>query len=72
MTKEFEIFEAIGDKTACVAKMTAALKFISHTTVETEKKAFSAVGLYITRLRTRLSDKSVNCLSFLRAYFKSN
>ena len=34
------------------------------------EKLETAVGLFITRLRTRLSDKSVNCFSFLCAYFK--
>ena len=65
ITKEFESFEATGEKTANITKTSAALESIPPTSVEVER-AFSAVGLFIMRLRTRLSDKSANCLSIFQ------
>jgi len=37
--------------------------------VEAEQ-AFSAAVLFATKIRSRLSDQSVNALSFLRSYYK--
>ena len=34
-------------------------------------RAFSAVGLFITKLRTRLSDDSIDDLSILRSHFQA-
>ena len=70
ITREFEISEVTGEKTVNITKITAALESIPPTFVEAER-AFSAVVLFITRLITRLSDKSIKCLSFLHTYFKS-
>ena len=70
ITNELQIFDAAGEKTANISKITAAFESIPPISVEAER-AYSAVGLFITRHRTRLSDECVNCLSFLRAYFKS-
>ena len=70
INNEFEIVDATGEKTANITKIPAALESIPPTSVEAERD-YSAVGLFITRLRIRLSDKSVNCLSLLRAYFYS-
>ena len=50
MTKNFEIFEATGEKTASIAKKTAALESVPFTSVEAET-GFSAMGLFITRHR---------------------
>ena len=70
ITKEFEVFEATGVKTAKITKTAAALESIPPTSVVAER-AFSAEGLFITRHRTRLCDKNVNCLGSIRAYLKS-
>ena len=67
IAKDLDIFIATGKKTANKTQITAVLDSIPPTSVEAER-SFSAIGLFITRLRTRLS---VNCLSFLHVYFKS-
>ena len=42
---------------------------IRPTSVEAER-AFSAMGLFATRLRTRLSDVCLDALVFMRQYYK--
>ena len=44
-------------------------KIYPPTSVESER-AFSAAGLFITKLRTRLSVKNIDALCFLRNYYK--
>ncbi|GFW12392.1 uncharacterized protein TNCV_816451 [Trichonephila clavipes] len=51
-------------------KLCEALKTSPRTSVEAER-AFSAAGVFVTKLRTRLSDKSINCFCFLKCYFKN-
>ena len=34
-------------------------------------RAFSAAGLFVTKLRTRLDEKTINALCFLRGHFLS-
>ena len=64
----FNIFEATGEMTMTIKRLFDALKSIPPTSIEAER-AFSAVGLFITKLRTRLTDKSINNLSFLRNFY---
>ena len=64
----FNIFEATGEMTMTIKRLFDALKSIPPTSIEAER-AFSAVGLFITKLRTRLADKSINNLSFLRNFY---
>ena len=45
------------------------LMSIPPTSVESER-AFSAAGLLCTKIRSSLSDKTFDSLTFLRAYFK--
>ncbi|GBN06068.1 hypothetical protein AVEN_185285-1 [Araneus ventricosus] len=47
-----------------------ALKTIPPTPAAAER-AFSAAALLLTKLRSRLSDKSIDCLCFLKSYFKN-
>jgi len=61
------IFEATGQRPAYLEKVYNAIKSLPPTSVEAER-AFSAAGLFITKLRSRLSDDSVNLLCFLRKY----
>ena len=64
ITKEFlRQLEKTNQDNSCIR--------IHATHICQSRKSFSSAGLFITRLRTRLSDKSVNCFSFLHAYFKS-
>lgn len=48
-----------------------SLLSVTPTSVESER-AFSSAGLFCTKIRSRLSDKNLSTLLFLRAYFKTN
>lgn len=69
LSKELDIFEATGERTQNITLLLDALKTIPPTSIESER-AFSAAGLFITKLRTRLSDRSVDTLCFLRSYYQ--
>ena len=56
---------------ATIEKIIDAQETIPPTSVESER-AFSAAGLFITKLRTRLSVKNIDALCFLRNYYKKN
>ena len=64
---ELDVFEATGQQTANITLLYESLKTVPPTSVESER-AFSAAGLFVTELRTRLSDSSLDHLSFLRSY----
>ncbi len=70
LSKEFDMFNLTGEKTANLHNLLEWLESVPPTSVESER-AFSAAGLFVTRLRTRLSDRSVNCLCFLRSFYKN-
>ena len=55
------LFAAGGEKTAAISQLS--------TSVETDQ-VFSAGGLFLTKLRTKLSDMSLDKLMFLRFFFK--
>ena len=57
-----------GDLGNTLTKLRGALATIVPTSVEAER-AFSAAGLFVTKLRTRMSDTMIDCLCFLRAHF---
>lgn len=46
-----------------------ALLTIPPTSIESER-SFSATGLFMTKLRSRLGDTTLNALVFLRDYYK--
>ena len=69
--KELDLFDATGERTLRMLKIMRAIETIPPTSVEAER-AFSAAGLFITKLRTRLNNRSVDALCFLRAYYKKN
>ena len=60
--KEMSLFEATKKKPDNLEKLFYALTTIKPKLVETER-AFSATGLFVTKLRNRLNDESVLCLS---------
>lgn len=68
--KELRVFEATGERTQNLNIIYNALMSIPPTSVESER-VFSTAGLFITKMRTRLSDRSINCLCFLKSYFRS-
>ena len=62
------MFEATGKRTENLDKLYNALLAIPPTSVEAER-AFSTVGLFVVKLRSRLSDESIDALTFLKKYF---
>ena len=59
--RELAIFELKKERTDNIFKLHKALKIMPTTSVKTEG-AFSAVGLFITKLCRRLNDMSINTL----------
>ena len=53
--KEFNLYEATGEHTPNLGLLHNGLVYIKSTTAEAER-TFSAVGLFITKLRCQLSD----------------
>lgn len=70
LAKEFDVFESTGQRTTNITLLLDALKTVPPTSVESER-AFSAAGLFVTKLRTRLSDRSVDRLCLLKSYYNS-
>ena len=70
LNKEIDLFEATGNKSKYLYLVDQVLRTIPPTSVEAER-AFSAAGLFITKLRARLSEKSMDSSMVLKNYFKS-
>ena len=66
---EMAIFESTGERPACLQKIFRAIKTLPPKSVEAER-AFSSAGLFITKIRSQLSDRSIDTLCFLR-YFQN-
>ena len=62
---EMKLLEATVKRSSKLEQLFRALSSISPTAVKAER-TFSAAGLFATKLRSRLGDKSVNALGFLR------
>ena len=69
MRKEFEVYEESHQRTNNLERLWHALNSIQPTSVESER-AFSAAGLYLTKLRTRLLPSTINALCVIGAYLK--
>ena len=63
--KECEVFEASGIRLANLQTLYEALLTIQPTSVEAER-SFSACGLFVTKLRSRLHDSTIDALRFIR------
>ena len=68
--KEMSLFEATKKRPENLEKLYHALLTIKPTSVEPEK-AFSAIGLFITKLKNRLNGESLDALIFMRQYYKN-
>lgn len=66
--KEMDYYRATGEKGFLLDKLFCALSSIAPSSVEAER-AFSASGLFCTKIRSRLSDNTLDCLCFLRHHF---
>ena len=69
--QEMNLFEATRKRPTKLALLFNALLSILPKSVEVER-AFFAAGLFVTKMRSRLSDKSLNALTFLRSYYMKN
>ena len=66
--KEMKCYEANGTKTENLENLYKSLLTIKPTSVESER-AFSAMGLFCTKLRNRLNDDTLNSLVMMRQYY---
>ena len=66
--KEMKCYECNGTKTENLKLLQKALLTIKPTSVEAER-AFSAMGLFATKLRNSLNDDTLNALVMMRQYY---
>lgn len=71
ISKEFKYFESTLKRSEKLEKLYKSLLTIKPTSVQSER-AFSITGLFNTKIRTRLSGKTLNGLCFLKDYFQNN
>ena len=69
--KEWARYERLGEMSPCLQKLYDAIKSIAVSSVESER-VFSVGGSYVTKVRTRLEDQTVDDLVFLRKYYSQN
>ena len=69
--KEFNLFEANEKLTKNLKMILNGLLCNKPTSVESER-VLSTVRLFVTKIRTRLYDNSVNALVCLRTHFKNS
>ena len=70
MNKEISLFEATKKRPDNLEKLYHALLTTKPTSEELER-AFSTMGLFVTKLRNRLNDESIKALIFMRQFYKS-
>ena len=68
--REMAIFKNTGEQPKCLEKIYKALKTLLPASADAER-AFSAAGLFLTRIRSSLSDQSIDKLRFLQKYFEN-
>lgn len=68
IAKEFTAFQMTNEMGSCLKKIYKVLQTVQPTSVEAER-AFSAAGLFVTKLRSSLKDDSIDALCLLRSYF---
>ena len=66
---DLDLFRKTGTLSKNLNLVLEALNSIPPTSVESER-AFSAAGLFITKIRSRLGDDTLDSLCFLKSYFK--
>jgi len=66
---EMAVFTSGGRRGRCLEQVYQFLLSVPPTSVEAEH-AFSAAGVLCTKLRSRLDDRSLDTLCFLRSYYK--
>ena len=71
LKNELKVFETTGKRTENLENLHKALSSLPPISVEAER-AFSTAGLFVVKLRNRLSDISLDRLTFLKKYFARN
>ena len=69
--QKMKLLEATEKRPRKLEQLFKALLTIPPRSVEA-KRTFSAAGLFATKLRSRISDKSISALSFLRNHYMKN
>ena len=67
---EMAVFECSGVRGRLLHLVYCYLQSIPPTSVEAER-AFSAAGILCTKIRSRLSDATLDTLCFLRSYYRT-
>ena len=67
-TKEFNLHVSGGERTRTLQQTYQALLVVPLTSVEAER-VFPTSGLYLTKIRYRMSDSTLDILMFLKFYF---
>lgn len=70
LESEFRLFRANGQRTEHLQRLLSALLTIKPASTDIER-VFSAAALVVTKIRSRLSDKSLDDLIFLRYFYKN-
>ena len=68
MKREFIYYENSCERTTVLENLYCALKNIKPSSVDSER-AFSITSMFLTKFRCRLSDDSIDALTFLRQHF---
>ena len=68
LKQEFLLFQNTGKRTTNLQKLYDALLTIKPTSIDAER-TFSLSSSFCTKIRSRLSDKSLNSLVFLKDYY---
>jgi hypothetical protein len=68
---EMQLYTSTGNRGRCLQKAHDYLLSIPVTSVESER-AFSAAGVLCTKLRSRLADKSIDTMCFLRSFYRKD
>lgn len=68
---EFSLFKNTGQRTENLQKLYNAFLTIKPTSTDVER-VFSVTNSFCTKIRSRLSDKSLNALVFLKYYYNKN
>lgn len=68
---ELSVYDKIGTKGPLLQKILLVTRTVRPTTVECER-AFSIAGAFCNKIRSRMSDETLNCLCFLKAYYNNH
>ena len=68
--KEMSFFESTNECPKTLKLLKTAIDTIPPSSVEAER-CFSAAGLFVTKLRSNLSDEMIDSLCFIKGHFKN-